>query len=168
MWFWGETPFFAHLHDYPTIMGDGAASVGNLVEERLQSVGRSLDDSAEMGVIRQALAYQGHDLASVLEDGEAVWLDYRYGRSFKSSPVTSVSDNAWAELSTDAKGQAQALGRFLGAELLKTLPAPVLYSVDAVMDAQDTLWWLEMNSNPILPPDGYPLILSTLFGEGRA
>ena len=31
-----------------------------------------------------------------------------------------------------------------------------------------TLWWLEMNSNPILPPEGYPLILGSLFGPVSA
>lgn len=166
LWFWGEAPFFAHVHDYPTATGDGASSVRQLVDRRLQRVGRALDDSAEASVILQALAYQGHGLDDVPAEGEKFWLDYRYGRTFTSSPVTSQSDNALGQLGSDAQGQAQALGRFLASELLKVLPAPVLCSVDAVLDAQGTLWWLEMNSNPILPPDGYPLILSTLFGDG--
>ena len=167
MWFWGHTPFFAHLHAYPTIEGDDAATVRELVAVRLQQVGASLDDSAEMTVLRQALSYQDFSLDQVLKKGQSAWLDYRYGRRFVASPVTAVSDNAWAGLAPRAQQQAQALGRLLGDELLKTMPLPVLYSVDAVLDDHDTLWWLEMNSNPILPPDGYPLILATLFGEAR-
>jgi hypothetical protein len=43
---------------------------------------------------------------------------------------------------------------------------PVLSALDAVLDDQDKLWWLEANSNPALPPTGYPLVLATIF-EGK-
>ena len=54
----------------------------------------------------------------------------------------------------------------LAEELSRVFPAPVLYSVDGVVDEGGAVWWLEMNSNPILPPEGYPLIFETLFGVG--
>ncbi|MCY1241930.1 hypothetical protein D9M72_548600 [compost metagenome] len=60
--------------------------------------------------------------------------------------------------------QAQRLGTLLDAELRNQFGVPVLYVVDGVLDAQDRIWWLEMNSNPVMPPAGYPLMFRDLFG----
>jgi D-alanine-D-alanine ligase-like ATP-grasp enzyme len=43
----------------------------------------------------------------------------------------------------------------------------VLYTLDGVLDAAGRIWWLEVNSNPIFAPTGYPLMLETLFGSER-
>jgi hypothetical protein len=48
--------------------------------------------------------------------------------------------------------------------MVKRLSAPVLYSLDAVVDGEGKVWWLEMNSNPVMPPPGYPAMLQDLFG----
>jgi hypothetical protein len=166
VWFWGPQPFFAHLHAYPVVRGDGVSSLQHLLEHQLERIGRRLDDSAELDVVRQALAYQGYVLNNVLPADSEAWLDYRYGRHFRASGGNLLSDNDWPNLPAGAKERCEALGSLLAAELVNTFPAPVLYSADGVLDDQGVIWWLEMNSNPILPPEGYPLIFQTLFGIG--
>lgn len=164
VWFWGADPFCAHLHEYPVVHGDGASSVRALAENRLQTGGLTLDDSADTAVVRQALAYQGVGLDDVPARERQVWLDYRYGRRFLPPGGTVGNDNDWPQMAPSAKAACELLGKTLGDELMQMFTAPVLYAVDGVLDADGAIWWLEMNSNPILPPDGYPLILNTLFG----
>ena len=164
VWFWGADPFCAHLHDYPVVEGDGRTRLRALVQDKLAEGGRGLDDSADMAVVRQALAYQHVTLDDVLPQDRQVWLDYRYGRRFLPPGGTAGNDNDWPQMAPAARQACESLGELLGAELMRLFTAPVLYSVDGVVDANGDVWWLEMNSNPILPPDGYPLILDTLFG----
>ena len=56
------------------------------------------------------------------------------------------------------------MGTVAGAHLRSLFNAPVLFAVDGVCDASGRVWWLEMNSNPILPPDGYAPMFNSLFG----
>jgi len=58
----------------------------------------------------------------------------------------------------------EAAGQWIAAELRQELNAPVLCSLDGVLDADGKIWWLEANSNPMFPPTGYPPMFSTLFG----
>ena len=166
VWYWGRRAFFAHAHAYPLLRGDGASSLRNLLVGKLERLGRSFDDSPDMQVLRQALAYQDVALDDVLPAEREVWLDYRYGRRFLPSGGSAASDNDWPHLPASARQQCENLGALLAEELSRAFPAPVLYSVDGVVDEGGAVWWLEMNSNPILPPEGYPLIFQTLFGVG--
>jgi hypothetical protein len=55
-------------------------------------------------------------------------------------------------------------GAHFAAKLRETMPAPVAYALDAVVDADNQVWWLEANSNPVLPPEGYETMFADLFG----
>lgn len=164
VWFWGATAFHAHLEGYPTVQGDGARPLGHLIRQRIAESGAKLQAGDEE-TMADCLAFQGHPSQDeVLAAGESAWLDYRYGRRYKPDPFSTVSDSMLEDLSTHARLQVDQFGRLMDQRLQMEFPAPVLYSADAVLDAQGTLWWLEMNSNPILPPTGYPHVLATLFG----
>jgi hypothetical protein len=39
---------------------------------------------------------------------------------------------------------------------------------DGVIDPEGRIWWLEMNCNPMVPPDGYAFMLDSLFGIERS
>lgn len=176
IWFWGATPFHAHRDEYPAVMGDGSSSLGELVTKRLNSVGMALDAGSSMDALpdgdrkamESTLAYQGVSWNDVLAAGRAVWLDYRYGRRYDSGASSSQSDNALHTFSAVARDRIAAIGALLSSALKPQFQVSVLYSVDGVLDAFGKLWWLEMNSNPILPPEGYPLILNSLFGSIQA
>lgn len=38
-----------------------------------------------------------------------------------------------------------------------------LFTLDAMVDAQDHVWLLEMNSNPMVHPDAYPVMMTRLY-----
>ncbi|MDM0122210.1 hypothetical protein [Variovorax arabinosiphilus] len=164
VWFWGGEAFYAHLHPYPFIEGDGGSTVRALVDRRLALVRRRFDESADMMIMRAALDYQRVGLDDVLPAGQKVWLDYRYGRRYAVDPTTAQEDNALARLTVSAREQVARIGQKLGDAMLNELGAPVLFSVDGVVDDEGKVWWLEMNSNPVMPPQGYPWVFRDLFG----
>jgi len=165
VWFWGGKPFHAHLHDYPRLAGDGRQTVAALLGRRLERLGQSLEGYPEIGPVRDALAYQGASLDTVLGAGESVWLDFRYGRRFAPDDTSEEADNALPRLPAPVLAALDEVGQFLASDMRREVPVPVLCSLDAVLDGEGRPWWLEMNSNPIFPPTGYPHLLATLFGN---
>lgn len=163
IWYWGASAFHAHVHTYPVVCGDGFASIGELIDRKLIQVGRSRPTGNEWESTLACLEFQQLDLAHRPTAGSEVWVDFRYGRRFDSDPFQPNSDDMWMSLPSTAQAQAHDLGIKIGAELQSMYPVPVLFAVDAVLDEKGDLWWLEVNSNPVLPPTGYPLILSTIF-----
>jgi hypothetical protein len=162
VWCWGQKAFFAHACDKATVTGDGKAPLRQLIAARMAQVGIELDAYRETHVIEACLAYQELSAADVLPQAATAFFDYRYGRDHRHRG-NFPSDNALgdqAESTTRAIHQAaQAIANILRA----SLPAPVLYSLDGVIDAQGEVWWLEMNSNPALPPEGYEPMFGDLF-----
>lgn len=165
VWFWGETPFHAHLDDYPTLTADGHSSVAALIDARLQREGSTLATHPERAAILASLRYQGLNPDDTPSAGQTLWMDYRYGRLYQPAPISAVSDSRLHTLTPGLMAQVTALVDTVCPLLMQTFQAPVLFAVDGVIDASDTIWWLEMNSNPILPPDGYAPIFATLFGQ---
>jgi hypothetical protein len=165
LWVWGRTIFHVHAHPYSTVIGDGTRSIDELVDQlaRAQSpqMPRPRGDAEAVAV---SLAYQGCARDEVLPRGKSVWLDFRYGRGYESPPTTEAADNALSNLPGTLLEQARHAVEVLASDLEARFSAPVLYSLDGVLDGSGNAWWLEVNSNPTLPPSGYPHIFSTLFG----
>jgi D-alanine-D-alanine ligase-like ATP-grasp enzyme len=67
-------------------------------------------------------------------------------------------------LTSPVQAQIEQVGNVLAVEVKKEYDLPILFAVDGVLDEQDQIWWLEINSNPMFPPTGYPKMLRTLFG----
>lgn len=40
-----------------------------------------------------------------------------------------------------------------------------VFTLDAVIDADDRVWLLEMNSHPMIHPNVYPLMLASVFAD---
>lgn len=163
-WFWGATPFHVQVHKRPEITGDGIRTNKQLVAEALGAAGQSFETYSEMAFVESSLALQQLALNSVMAKGQVAWIDFRYGRQFTSESAGTANDNALNAMSPASMEQLLQLGKHLASELKVHLNAPVLYSVDGVIDKDGEIAWLEMNSNPIFPPTGYAHMLNFLFG----
>jgi hypothetical protein len=165
IWVWGRTIFHVHAHPYARVTGDGSSTVNALIEQLAQSQSprspRPVDDARGL---ETCLAYQGLSRSDVPAEGQSVWLEMRYGRDYRSPATTESADNCLQQLSPKVFEQAVAAAEALESNLMGQFGAPILYSIDGVADANDDVWWLEVNSNPSLPPTGYPYIFETLFG----
>lgn len=167
VWFWGASAFYAHVHAYPTVIGDGESSAQALIESRLARTGKTWGAEEGGGNMLSSLAFQQVKPADILAKGREVWIDFRYGRQYASTSPTAESDNDLGRVNAHVRQQIDAIGVKAGQESLRRFKAPVLYSIDGVVDEEGKVWWLEINSNPILPPDGYPLVFFSLFGAGK-
>lgn len=165
IWIWGRTVFHVHSHPYATVTGDGVSTVDELVEQLAQSQSprtpRPVDDARGL---QACLEYQGLARSDVPSKGRTVWLEVRYGRDYRSPVTTEAADNCLPRLAPEVLRQANAATEILERDLMARFNAPILYSLDGVADSNGDVWWLEVNSNPSLPPNGYPHIFETLFG----
>lgn len=162
VWFWGARPFFAHSQGYPTIVGDGRSKAGELLDRRLAATVR--DVSAQRDFAAHCLAFQGVDLGDVPLAGEAFWFDYRYGQQYETvAGPTPTSDNALDTLTPSTGSQLETMGTALAALLHHAIPVPVMITVDGILDHDNRIWWLEMNTNSLLPPEGYETMFADLF-----
>lgn len=168
VWFWGDRAFHAQLHEYPRVTGDGRSTLRELAADRIGRDGVDFDHYKEMPFLLQAIKFQGRTLHDVLPAGDEHWLDFRYGRRFAPRATTAEADNALPQLGGPQRQMIDQTGRLIASELARTLAAPVLYSVDGVVDERGAIFWLEVNSNPMFVPTGYPFMLETLFGVAAA
>lgn len=161
IWFWGAQPFFAHVQSYPMLQADGLQTAMALAKARIaQDVGAAGLVSDE--IVCSALRFQGIEPEDIPENGREFWIDFRYGRTFEDRRK-GADTNALPELQKSSASQLKEMGDFAAQVLKQTASVPLMCSVDAVIDTEQRLWWLEMNTNSILPHPGYGPILASLF-----
>jgi len=164
VWFWGERPFFAHSHAYPNIAGDGVAAVQDLLRTRFRECDLDWERDSSQEVILSCLRFQGVSSDSVLPTGDLKWIDFRYGHHYqRPTGPTPLADGSLANLLASTGDQVAAMGKALSRLLKETFPAPILVSVDGMLDDKGSIHWLEMNTNSIMPPEGYAVMFEDLF-----
>ena len=164
VWYWGAKPFFAHMQDYPSVTGDGHTTVRELLKRRVEDAHLPWESFEQKPVVLGCLAYQGLTLDDVLAAGRTAWIDYRYGQLYEATwGTTSKSDNQLEALTRLSGDQTQQMGNALARLLQETLALPVLITVDGLLDSEGRIWWLEMNTNSLLPPEGYEAMFADLF-----
>jgi D-alanine-D-alanine ligase-like ATP-grasp enzyme len=144
--------------EQPYFVGDGTRTVSELAAPR-----GSMDVRWPLVLAQDYLSWQGFRLDSVLADQQKAYLSFLYASPFHhksredSNVLQSVSDRVRFQLSRAAM---LALKSF-APEHQKN----VLYTLDGVLDAKDRVWFLEVNSHPMVHPSVYPHMLSALvFG----
>ncbi|TFY97055.1 hypothetical protein EZ216_19530 [Ramlibacter humi] len=164
-WFWGSRPFFAHMDPFPEITGDGRSTVEDLLRRKVGRGRRKWEDFEDLPTARDCLAFQGLRMDDVLEDQRQAWVDFRYGPRYAGSKLgaTAESDNALDELLRRTGRQLHEMGRALAELLRKTMPVPIMLTADGMLDQDNNLWWLEMNTNSLMPPEGYAAMFEDLF-----
>lgn len=164
IWYWGHTPFFAETQDYAVVIGDGVSTAGALADAKInQDIGANV--LADRAILASCMAYQGFSLMDVLPAGQELWIDFRYGRTFEKRKGGAKTANALAELIASSGEQIAQMGTLMRGALREVAPVPLAYSVDAVLDDQGQLWWLELNSHPMFPHAGYDVMLCDIYNR---
>jgi hypothetical protein len=163
VWYWGAKPFFAHMQEYPSIIGDGCSTVHELLQRRMAEAKQDRESLEQKPVLLDCLAFQGLRLDDILANGQSAWIDYRYGQRYEAPGGTFVSDNQLEALTALSGDQTRCAGEALARLLQQTVPVPVMITVDGLLDVDGRIWWLEMNTNSLLPPEGYAAMFSDLF-----
>jgi len=75
------------------------------------------------------------------------------------------NENVVAAVRDTAIGaQFEQAGRRLLAAIPPDMRGDTLFTLDAVVNAGDQAWFLEMNSNPMVHPDAYRAMIENAFG----
>jgi D-alanine-D-alanine ligase-like ATP-grasp enzyme len=106
--------------------------------------------------------YQERALNSVLPAGDSMVADFKYGSPYEKPSF--VNDNVLPQHQGGAIAEqlAQA-GQVLLEAVPQAMRGTTLFTLDAMVDAQDRVWLLEMNSNPMVHPDVYPVMMARLY-----
>lgn len=148
--------------DFPQLTGDGKRSVRQLIETRLTITLGDFAHTAPMPVIESAVSYWGRTLDTVPAAGEKVKCGFSYSSVLEQ--FNRKNRNALVGLhKTPLEQKLIALGRSVWEFVPEEIRRGVLYIVDAVLDAQDEFWLLEMNPNPGIHPDCYPAMIASVL-----
>jgi hypothetical protein len=159
VFYWEDRLVCVEMLDMPSVEGDGSSTVRELVARRL---GPRTPES-EWKVIEEIVAYGDLKLDAVPAAGRKVMFDFRYGSS--GHPVTYHNTNALLRMQdSPITRQLVECGRVLWQGIPEATRMATLFSVDAIADAEDRVWLLEMNCNPVCHPDVYPYMFEPLFG----
>lgn len=166
IWYWNDLPVCLELQRLPFVTGNGRAPIRQLLRRIL---GPSHAQRKKNGMRRLVpfLKYEGVTLDSVLESGREQAVDFRYGSRFQDpSHVIDV------DLVNSMPPELEAQLRETGEKLWRGIPDPVradtVFTVDAIVDDDNRLWLLEMNSNPLMHPYLYPVMIGSMLVSQEA
>jgi hypothetical protein len=153
-WYWDDKLAALEVMAMPTVTGDGTKAYGNLM------------GAMPRPMIEVLARFQGIEVDAIVQAGRTFMADFRHGSPFLS--LTMQNKNVLAQHTESAVGKqfAAAGGAFWGAVAEEQRPL-TLYTVDAIVDGEDRVWFLEMNCNPAVHPDVYPVMFERLFGRAE-
>lgn len=161
VWFFQDQPFVLETDIVSHVTGDGVASMRELVERRqaAQNFSPLVAPEKLLARVSEFLAYADRDLDYVPPAGAKQAIEFRYG-----SELGKAADRVTVDLSTVPTEWPQL--REAGRTFLDLVPEEfrtlAVYSVDAVQDKEGVVWYLEINSNPVVHPLMYAPMLKAL------
>ncbi len=162
-WYWAGILVAVEIIDRPYIQADGLRTLASIANTPRGSFDHrySIEKSAEF------IEYQGFSASNVSEKGRRIFLDYRHASIFDR--VAKSDRNVLDTLSAELRRQFVDAGGVCAEHIAGIDSRERLFTLDAVVDASNVAWFLEINSNPMVHPKAYPLMLQSIFGrESRA
>ena len=153
-WFWNDRVVAIGLRKPANVTGDGVATLAELV--------RRARWSADVTLVSDFFRYRRIHWAQVPARGETVTLDYKYGSPYEHYAYAST--NRIKELEgTPLVEQLNAWGPLFWGFVPQNIREGTLYTVDFVLSDSAGIRLLEMNCNPMVPPEVYEIILTAAF-----
>jgi hypothetical protein len=159
IWYWDSEPVAFIPVKPPTLFADGRRTISSILESLRGNfdVPYTLDKSEEI------LNWQGYSSESIPPEGAKVQLDFLYGHAFER--VAMDDPDRLALQSQRFKTELSHIGRVLHAAIPAELRAGTLFTLDGVLDADDSLWLLEMNCHTVIHPNAYGPMLQTCLAR---
>jgi hypothetical protein len=158
-WYWDEKFVCLELRPMPALIGDGVHTLPQLIAGAVVAP----NVLPERGEYEALARYQNISLEEAIPAGKSVLADFRYGsplfrqRMENENVITAHADTATGRQFAEA-------GPVLWRSIPENLRSATLYTVDAIVDGEGRVWFLEMNCNPMGHPDAYVPMFETLFG----
>lgn len=158
-WFWNGEPVALEVLTPPQMTGDGRRTLREIAAQPRGNFDliMNLDDST------QILAWQGYQLDDIVPDGVNVMLDFRY--LTPHDRVTLKNRDVWDQMPATVTAQFCYAGPLLYRGIPDSVRRNSVFTLDAVIDDDDRVWLLEMNSHPMIHPNVYPHMLASMFAD---
>jgi hypothetical protein len=158
-WFWNGEPVALEVLTPPQMTGDGRRTLREIASQPRGNFDlvMNLDEST------QILAWQGYQLDEVVPEGVNVMLDFRY--LTPHDRVTLKNRNVWEQMPAEVTAQFCYAGPLLYRGIPDSIRRNSVFTLDAVIDDDNRVWLLEMNSHPMIHPNVYPHMLASMFDE---
>lgn len=158
-WFWNDQLVTLALREPGSVVGDGHATLAQLVRRQRRS--------ADLTVRTDFFRYRGLDWDQVPAAGETVTVDYKYGSPFER--YDDASPDRLAELrGTPLVAWLSGWAPLFWQCVPQSIREGTLYTVDFIDSDTQGIRLLEMNCNPMVPPEAYELILGAAFSGAVA
>jgi hypothetical protein len=155
-WYWNDRVLTLELQDPPTVTGDGLATIAELVKRGSRRA--QVEDETDFS------RYRGFRWSDTPARGERVIVDFRYGSL--CYPFHYASLDRYEELKDGpVVAKLNEWGPVFWSFIPETIRQGTLYSVDFVIARDGGIRLLEMNCNPVVPPEAYETIFDSLFGD---
>lgn len=153
VWYWNHRPVCLEIKNMPYITGDGLSCIADLLSRTSIK-----HDLSKVSVL---VSYFGRDLRTILPKGEKQIIDFRYISEF-DFPEDVLEVNLLSTKDPRFEQEIWRLGEMLSNQLRSEGYGTVIYTVDAILDSEDKLCFLEANPNPFIHPDMYPVMVNGL------
>lgn len=159
-WYWDAQLVVAEHVAMPMVQGDGKHTLRELIIARLDA------GTALPHYLPNVAALQGLTVDSALANGKVVFADYQYMSPL--NPAITIDHNVRSRIAgTHLETQLVDAGRACYDAVPDALRPGVAFSLDAVLDQEGRVWFLEANCNPLLHPAFYKHMLDAVFLEHR-
>jgi hypothetical protein len=157
VWYWNELPVCLDVLSMPNVVGDGVLQLRQLIDRiRLPPI------PPEWSMWEAVARFQGVTLESVIPAGQKVLVDFRYLSA--ANPFVLMNRNVIGKYAGSALlAELGQVGRLFWQGIPENCRDNVIYSIDGIIDDEQRMWYLEMNCNPIVHPDLYAPMLSSLL-----
>jgi hypothetical protein len=158
-WCWSGRVVALEVIHQPYVLGDGRRTLSELANSR-----GSMDVRLPMEQAEAYLNWQGLRLDSVLADQQQAYLSFLYASPFH---VTSREDsNVLQSVSDSVRFQLSRAAMLVLQKFATEHQKNVLYTLDGVLDVKGRVWFLEINSHPMVHPTVYKHMLHSLVFGG--
>jgi hypothetical protein len=159
-WFWEDRVAAIEMYEMPAVTGDGRSTLRELMERRA----RPGSTSFPWDRIEDLARFQDAALDEPLAEHRRILADIRF-----SSPLIPAQRDSGSTLEryrgSSLLGKLQVLGPLLWRGIPQDLRPATLFTVDAVLDANEDLWLLEMTCDPAVHPEAYRAMLGTCLPQ---
>lgn len=156
IWFWNAQPVCLERRKMPAVAGNGRDTISRLVQQKIAGRKKKMP---KWECVSELLAFYGKTLDTVLAVDEKQIIDFRYASEFFRPKHTKET-----RLVEDLAGFSELprLARMLSERFPPSVRDHVVYSIDAILDGENKLWFLEINFNPFVHPHVYPWMIASL------
>jgi hypothetical protein len=158
-WFWEDKLASLEEEEMPMVTGNGRSSVRELMQPQARTTSVAIDWDRGEDLAR----FQGVTLDTVLPEGQSVLADISFMSPLRP-PRVQIDSSLERYKDWPVLDKLRKLGPVLWQGIPETLRPATIYTLDALADENDGVWLLEMNCNPAIHPEAYPLMFETLFG----